>query len=404
MGRLAMKEERNIHRSPDSGGEKSQRSIAMVDVRRGYQEHQEEIDRVVAEVLAGGEYCLGSQVTAFESEVARYLEVPFAVGVASGTDAILLALTELGIGPGDEVIAPAFTFIATATGIERRGARPVFVDVGSGGFQMDPVRMQAAITPRTRAIIAVHLYGSPAPIGEYLSAAGSIPIIEDSCQAIGSKIHGRPIAADGVWGCFSFYPTKNLPACGDAGLMVTRDKERADRARRLRAHGVEEGQAYHHSVIGFNARLDGIQAAILRVRLRYLDRWNAARQENARLYRKAFTESGLLDRIDEISGLPSLRLLQAELPGEACNYHQFAVRVARRDELRAFLSERGIQSAVFYPTPLPLQPAFRHLGYRPGEFLESEALTREVLCLPVHPYLEFGDVERVAGEIARFYG
>jgi dTDP-4-amino-4,6-dideoxygalactose transaminase len=186
--------------------------------------------------------------------------------------------------------------------------------------------------------------------------------------------------------------------------MVTRDRERAERARRLRAHGVEEGgRAYHHTVIGYNARMDGIQAAILRIRLRHLDRWNAARAESARRYGEALAGAGLLDRIDGQSGLPLVTILQKPVPGEESNYHQYAVRVARRDDLRAHLARRGIQSAVFYPTPLPLQPAFRHLGHKPGEFPESEALSREVLCLPVHPYLEPGDVERVVEEMSTFY-
>lgn len=381
--------------------------IPIVDVRKGYQETRGEIDRAVAETLASGEYCLGSQVAAFEAEVAGYLGVPFAIGVSSGTDAILLALTELGIGPGDEVISPAFTFIATATPIIRLGARPVFVDVAPDGYQMDSRAMAAAITPRTRAIIPVHLYGSPAPLDDYFAAANAgpkpIPVIEDACQAIGSRIGGKAAGTLGVWGCYSFYPTKNLPACGDAGLMVTHDPRRAERARRLRAHGVEEGRAYHHVMVGFNARLDGIQAAILRVRLRRLDSWNAAREENARRYREAFAASGVLERIDARTGSPAIRLPPLPAPGDTTNHHQFAVRASRRDELKARLLERGIQSAVFYPTPLPFQPAFKELGHRPGDFPHSETLAREVLCLPVHHHLSPDDVHRVAEEIAAFY-
>jgi len=380
----------------------------MVDVRRGYQELKEEIDRAVAEALASGEYCLGSQAKAFEEEVARYLDVPFAVGVSSGTDAILLALTELGIGPGDEVIAPAFTFIATATPIVRAGAKPVFVDVEPDGFQMDPERLAAAITPRTRAIIPVHLYGRPAPLAEYLAAAAAsakdpIPLVEDACQAIGSRGPEGPAGTTGVWGCFSFYPTKNLAACGDAGLMVTRQPERAERARRLRAHGVEEGRLYHHTLIGFNARLDGLQAAILRTRLRRLDRENAARAENARRYDEALAASGLTARTDPRTGKPAARTFAPPPAGVISNHHQYPVRCSRRDELRTALLERGIQSAVFYPAPLPFQPAFAGMGHRRGDFPHSEALAAEVLCLPVHPYLEPGDVERVVGEISRFF-
>jgi dTDP-4-amino-4,6-dideoxygalactose transaminase len=383
-----------------------EKTIGMVDVRKGYGELREEIDRAVGETLASGEYCLGSQVAAFETEVADYLGIPFAIGVSSGTDALLLALTEMGVGPGDEVIAPAFTFIATATGIARLGAKPVFVDVAPGSFQMDPDRLAAAITPRTRAIIPVHLYGDPAPIEEYLRAAAAqgrpIPVIEDACQAIGARIDGKSLGAFGEWGCYSFYPTKNLPACGDAGLMVTRDRERAERVRRLRAHGVEEGKLYHHTVIGINARLDGLQGAILRVRLRHLDRWNAARAASALRYREAFAASGVLEMMDPPDG-PAVRLFPPPGPGRRGNNHQFPILASRRDELKAHLAGRNIATAVFYPTPLPFQPAFRSLGAQPGDFPGSEALAREVLCLPIHQYLAPGDVERVVEGIASFY-
>jgi dTDP-4-amino-4,6-dideoxygalactose transaminase len=382
-------------------------AIAMVDTRRDYAELKEEIERAVCQTLASGEYCLGSQAQAFESEAARYLEVPFAIGVSSGTDALLLALTELGVGPGDEVIAPAFTFIATATGIARLGARPVFVDVEPGGFQMDPAGVAKAITRRTRAIIPVHLYGAPAPIGSYLAAASAagreVAVVEDACQAIGSRTPAGPCGTAGVWGCYSFYPTKNLPACGDAGLMVTRSPERAERVRRLRAHGVEENRAYHHTVVGINARLDGIQAAILRVRLRHLDRLNEVRAAHARTNDQALAGSGLLDREDPRSGAPALRRFPAPAAGELSNHHQYPLRASRRDELRAHLAAKGIQSAVFYPTPLPFQPAFRSLGHRTGDFPHAEELAREVLCLPVHPQLAPGDPIRVVEEIARFY-
>jgi len=379
----------------------------MVDVRRGYEDLRGEIDRAVLETLASGEYCLGSQCEAFEREVAAYLGVPHAIGLSSGTDALLLALTELGVKPGDEVIAPAFTFIATATGIARLGARPVFADIQRDGFQMDSGALAAAITPRTSAVIPVHLYGSPAPMGRYeevIAASGhSIPIVEDACQAMGTIGREGRSGTIGVWGCFSFYPTKNLAACGDAGLMVTREAERAERVRRLRAHGMEASRLYHHTLIGINARLDGIQAAILRVRLRDIDRANLARAGNADRYRTAFKESGILGRVDSRSRAPALRLFPAPGPGEFSNNHQFPVLAARRDELKAHLFERGIQSAVFYPTPLPFQPAFSGLGHRAGDFPASEALARDVLCLPVHPYLTTGDIDRVAGEIVRFY-
>ncbi len=382
-------------------------SIPLVDVKKDYRDLREEIDRAVLETLASGEYCLGSQVTAFEAEVADYLGVPakHAIGVSSGTDALLLALTEVGVGPDDEVISPAFTFIATATGIARLGARPVFADIEPGGFQMDPAKLARAVTPRTRAVIPVHLYGAPAPLEAYRDAlrGREIAMIEDACQAIGARIGGKAVGTLGEYGCYSFYPTKNLPACGDAGLLVTNDARRADRVRSLRAHGVEQGSVYHHALVGMNARLDGVQAAILRVRLKRLESWNEGRRQVARRYDAAFEASGVLRRDDPRGRGPAVRTFAPPAAGRVSNGNQYAIRASRRDELKARLAERGIATAVYYPMPLPLQPAFRHLGHRPGDFPAAEALSREVLCLPTSPSLMPQDIERVVGEIESFY-
>jgi dTDP-4-amino-4,6-dideoxygalactose transaminase len=302
-------------------------------------------------------------------------------------------------------VVPAFTFIASATVAARLGARPVFADIDPETYQMDPARLEAAMTPRTRAIIAVHLYGHPAPLEAYLRLAGAgtrpIPLIEDAAQAIGTRLPGaggrRPAAAGtiGLWGCFSFYPTKNLPACGEAGLMVTADASRAGRARQLRTHG--QTALYEHSLLGGNARLDALQAAILRARLPRLEQWNERRRAGAALYDRLFTESGILGRREEI------RLPPRAAAGGVANYHQYTLRVPEREALRAYLLERGIHTGIYYPTPVPFQPVFAYLKHRPGDFPQAERAAREVLSLPIHQHLSAGAIERVAGAVVDFY-
>jgi len=375
--------------------------IAIISPRSTFEELREETERAVLDLLASGDYILGHQVAAFEREVGAYLGGAHAVGVSSGTEALLVALQCLGIGPGDEVITTPFTFIATATSVARLGARPTFVDIDPRTFQMNPAGVVDALTPRTKAILCVHLYGYPAPLEEYLKASResgrAIPLLEDAAQALGTvcQVHGKPIKAGtvGLWGTFSFYPTKNLPACGEAGLMVTSDPAQADRARQLRNHG--QDAPYRHQLLGGNARLDGIQAAILRVRLPRLEAWNARRQANAALYGKLFRESGLLSR--------GLILPPEPRRGEAGNHHQYTLRLPRREELKTFLLERQIQTGVYYPIPVPLQPVFAGLGYKPGDFPEAEKAAREVLSLPVHPSLLPGDIERVAAAVVDFF-
>ncbi len=367
-----------------------------------YAELQAETEHAVLEVLSSGQYILGKTVDDLESDFCRYLGTTNAVGVSSGTEALLLALGALDIGPGDEVITTAFSFIASATCIARCGARPVFVDIDPETYQMDVDGLAAAITPRTRAIIAVHLYGHPAPMERYLQVAGGaadepIAVVEDAAQAIGTVCRVGPerramkAGTMGVWGCFSFYPTKNLPACGDAGLMVTGQPFQAERARRLRVHGMDS--QYHHVLLAGNARIDALQAAILRVRLRHIERWNERRRENAALYDTLFRESGLTE----------IQLPPAVPDGEVANYHQYTIRAPDRDRLREALTERRIGTGVYYPLALPQQPVFSGLGHREEEFPHATLASREVLSLPIHQHLIGVDIERVASEVVGFY-
>jgi dTDP-4-amino-4,6-dideoxygalactose transaminase len=366
--------------------------VPIIAPKTTYEALREETDRAVLDLLASGDYILGHATAALEKEMGDYLGAAHAVGVSSGTEALLIAMEELDIGPGDEVVTTCYTFIATATVIARRGAKPVFVDIDPATYQMDPEGVARAITPRTRAIVAVHLYGHPAPLDAYaeaVAAAGHpVPLVEDAAQAIGSvcRSRGKLVRAGSVgdWGCFSFYPTKNLPACGEAGMMVTSDPRRAERARQIRNQGMDA--PYHHAFLGGNGRLDGIQAAVLRVRLPHLEEWNERRRRNAALYRKLFAEAGLPSRVE------GFRLPPEPTGGEVTNYHQFTIRVPRRDELREHLGQRGIQTGIYYPIPVSMQPVFESLGHRPGDFPHAEAAAREVLSLPVHQSLEPGQV------------
>ncbi len=381
----------------------SPKPIPIIAPRAAFEELKAETEAAVLRVLASGDYILGAETAAFEKESAEYLGVTHSIGVSSGTEALLLALQELNVGPGDEVIVPNFTFIATATVVARLGARPVFVDIDPENYQMSPEAFARAITPRTRAVIPVHLYGHPAPLDAYLRVAESapqrIPIVEDAAQAIGTicRVGGRLVKAGsaGFWGCFSFYPTKNLPACGEAGLMVTANAAHAERARQLRAHGMDA--PYRHALLGGNARLDALQAAILRIRLRKLEEWNGRRRAHAALYDRLFAESGLLAKQAGFVLPPTPR------NGEVSNYHQYTIRAPRREELKAHLQERGIASGVYYPIPVSMQPVFAGLGARSGDFPAAEAASREVLSLPVHQNLEPGNVERIVSAVVDFY-
>lgn len=373
-------------------------NLPSFDLKRNYQRVREEILEAVHRVLDSQHFILGPEVAAFEEEAARYLEVPHALGCASGTDALLLSLLALRVGPGDEVITTPYTFFASTSCITRLGATPVFVDVEPDSYNLRMDRVLEALTPRTKAVIPVHLFGQMCRLEEIaptLKERG-VALVEDCAQAFGTLRHldGGILRAGAVGdlSCFSFFPTKNLGAYGDAGMVASRRDDLADRVRNLRVHGA--ATTYLHDEVGLNSRLDALQAAILRVRLRHVETWNEERRAVADRYRLLFGQKGLLDVVTP----------PAEQAGTRHIFHQYVVRARRRDELQAFLGERGITTRVYYPLSLHLQPCFRFLGYQEGAFPVSETLSRETLALPMFPELEVAEQERVVEEIGRFYG
>ncbi len=359
--------------------------IPLVDLNAQYKSLALEVDDAVMRVLRSGRFVLGPEVEAFESEFAAYCGADFGIGVDSGTSALHLALRAAGVGPGDEVITVPFTFIATVSAIAYTGATPVLVDIDPISLTMDVDQFEAAITPRTRAVLPVHLYGHPAdmrPILEIAERHGLV-VIEDAAQAHGAEYGGRRAGSLGHIACFSFYPSKNLGAFGDGGALTTSDPVYARRLRGLRNWAAE--QPYCHETLAFNNRLDEIQAAVLRVKLRRLDTWNALRRGHAAHYLRLLSDAGV--------GLPAGR------EGVADVFHIFAIRVQRRAALQARLSERGISTGVHYPVPVHLQPAFRNLGYERGSFPISECAANEVLSLPMYPELEPAAIRRIAESV-----
>jgi dTDP-3-amino-3,4,6-trideoxy-alpha-D-glucose transaminase len=351
------------------------RPIPLVDVKAQYEPFLPRIREAIEGVLTSGEFILGPNVAAFESEAADYLGVKESIGVANGTDALVLVMDALGIGAGDEVICPAFTFYATAEAIARRGATPVFADVDAGTMNLDPEEVAARITPRTRAILAVHLFGRPAPLAE-LGQLG-VPVIEDAAQAFGSP----DIARSGIASTFSFYPTKNLFCIGDGGLVSTDDLELAERVRMLRFHGSRDKIDFE--LIGYNSRLDEIQAAVLRIFLAELDGWVALRREAAARYAEL--------------GLGAVCELPEDEPGHV--YHLFVCRSVERDRIRAALQEAGIGSAVYYTTPLHLQPAFSALAYARGALPVTEQLAQENFSVPIWAGIDAATQEQVVSVV-----
>ena len=365
----------------------------FLDLKAQYESIQEEIEAAVAETLASGQFVLGPQVRAFETEIARWNASRFAVGCASGSDALLVALMALDVGPGDEVITAPFTFVATLTAILRLGAKPVFADIDPVTFNLDPEQVRGAVTSRTRVILPVHLYGYPADLAPIMQTAEEhrIAVVEDAAQAIGAEYHGQRTGNIGAIGCFSFYPTKNLSCAGDGGLNVTNDERLAERLRVLGRHGSRT--TYRYDVLGINSRLDEIQAAILRVKLRKLDEWTAVRRRKAEVYGELFSQEGLDGEIRT-----------PHVPDYAkAVYHQYTIRISRRDELREYLQAHGIPSGIYYPAPLHLEPAFSHLGHKGGDYPESERAAREVLSLPIYPELSIENQAAVVEAIASFY-
>lgn len=370
--------------------------IPILDLTRQYQALKAEIDAGLQRVVSSGRFILGPEVEALEREVAEFCGVKHAIGVASGTDALLLSLQALGVGPDDAVLAPSFTFFATAGVVHNVGASPVFCDVHPRTYNIDLGHVRSILKSRkdrpVKAIIPVHLYGQMADMDALLLLAQEfgLHVIEDAAQAVGAEYKGHKAGAIGHLGCFSFFPTKNLGAYGDAGMVVTDDDALAERVGMLRVHGARP--KYHHHMVGYNSRLDALQAAILRAKLPHLADWAKARQERAAQY-------------DFLLGGLSELLLPDRVPDRTHIFHQYTIRVAssKRDALRAYLAERGIGTEVYYPLPLHLQPCFRHLGYREGDLPESERASREVLSLPMFPELSEEELECVAGEIKRFF-
>ena len=373
-------------------------NIPSFDLTRNYARVKEEINVAVLRVLETQHFILGPEVEALERELSAYLEVKNAVGCASGTDALVLAMMALDLKPGDEVITTPFTFFATVSCITRCGGTPVFADVDPVTYNIKSEDILAKITPRTKAVLPVHLFGQMCPLEEIKDelASRNIALVEDCAQAIGAHrmIGGRVARSGSVGkiGCFSFFPTKNLGCYGDGGMVaIADDEELAARIRRLRVHGA--GTTYFHDEVGINSRLDALQAAILRVRLRHLEGWNEERRIVAGRYMMLFGEKGLLDFITP----------PAELPGGRHVYHQYVVRAKHRDELMKYLAERGITTRVYYPLPLHLQHCFANLGYKKGDFPVAEALADDVLALPMFPELLPEEQERIVSEIAGFY-
>ena len=364
--------------------------IPFLDIKAQYQSIKGEIDAAVLGVLASGQYVLGEEVLRFEQEFADYCNVKHAIAVNTGTSALHLALLAAGIGPGDEVITVPFTFVATVSAICYTGARPVFVDVEPVTLTMDPAEIEAKITPRTKAIIPVHIYGQMADMDAVKAIADHhrIPVIEDACQAHGAQYKGQRAGSIGVSGCFSFYPGKNLGACGEGGLIVTNNDEQAKTMRMLRDWGQE--QRYHHLLKGFNYRMDAIQGAILRVKLRHLEAWTEARRTHARRY------SSLL------AGSPHLKI-PVETADRRHVYHVYAIRSRDRDGLQRVLSADGVPSGLHYPIPVHLQKAHADLGYQAGDFPVSEAAAREVLSLPIYPEMPSQHVDQVAAALEYAY-
>ncbi len=365
--------------------------VPLLDLKRQYQPLRNEIREAIDRVCDSQYFILGPEVEAFEREAAEALGVDHAVGVSSGTDALLAALMALDVGPGDEVVVPTFTFFATAGVVERLGATPVFVDVDPVDYCMDPAGLERALTPQSRAVVPVHLFGQSATMDEIRAVAGEIPIIEDCAQSWGADYRGLVTGGMGAMGAFSFFPSKNLGGFGDGGLVTARSGELAGRLRELRVHG--QSGPYEHPRVGGNFRLHALQAAILRVKLPHTPSWIQARRRNAARYRDLFNGAGLGAQV----------VLPEAVVGRGHTYNQFVIRATRRDELRAFLGGRGIGCSVYYPLPLHLQPCFSHLGYAEGDLPVSEQASREVLALPVFPELTDSECQEVVGAIADFY-
>ncbi|MFQ5663079.1 MAG: DegT/DnrJ/EryC1/StrS family aminotransferase [Terriglobia bacterium] len=385
--------------------------VPQVDLKAQYACLREEIQAALARVCESQRFILGPEGEALEREVADYCGVGHAVGCASGSDALLLSLVTLGVAPGDEVVTVPFTFFSTAGAVARLGARAAFVDIEPRTFNLAPARLEAHFKnlrgerrQRTRAIIPVHLYGQPAEMEaiEGIARRFELPIIEDTAQALGAEYHGRRAGSLGRTACFSFYPTKNLGAYGDAGLVTTEDATLADRLRALRQHGCTH-EKYQHDVVGWNSRLDELQAAVLRVKFKRLEEWTAARQQCAARYDQLFLAAGLADRGKTYPAEPQPVVIPHRAEARRHVFHQYVIRARQRDALRRFLREAGVGTEVYYPVPLHLQGCFRFWGGRVGDCPEAERAAGEVLALPLYPELTPEMQQYVVGKVAEFY-
>lgn len=367
--------------------------VPLLDLHAQYDGMRDEMRAAIERVMESQQFILGSEVEAFEQEIALYSQVRHAIGCANGSDALLLALMALGVGAGDEVITTPYSFFATASAITRLGARPVFVDINPQTYNIDAARIEEAITDNTRAVMPVHLYGQCAEMRliKEIGARRGLPVVEDAAQAIGADEASGRAGAMGAIGCFSFYPSKNLGAAGDAGMITTNDDVLAEKLRILRVHGGE--QRYYHRVIGLNSRLDALQAAILRVKLPHLDSWSDGRAERAARYEQLFTDAGLKEQV----ATPFVR------QGARHIYHQYVIRTPERDALFQHLKELGVGTDIYYPVPLHMQECFSYLGYVEGDFPEAERAARETLALPVYPELSAEQQQYVVDVMRRFY-
>ncbi len=365
--------------------------LDMVDVVGQYKKIKPEIDNAIHHVLDSGHFIQGKEVGEFECQAAEYLQTRFTVGCASGTDALQIAMMALGIGPGDEVITTPFTFVATAETIGLLGAKPVYVDIDPKTFNLNPALIERAITPKTKAILPVHLYGQPADMDPILEIARrhKLKVIEDAAQAMGASYKAKKVCTFGEIGCISFFPSKNLGCFGDGGMVTTNDEELWKRMKMIASHGSRE--RYYHEILGVNSRLDTLQAAILLVKLRHLEEYNSLRQLAASRY----------DRL--LKGLAGKVVTPAIDPKVQHIFHQYTLRVAKRDQLAAYLKEKGIPHAIYYPVPLHLQKAFASSGNKQGDYPESERAAGEVLSLPMHTELTEEQQSFITGAIQEFY-
>lgn len=364
--------------------------IPMVDLTVQYRSIRKEIDSAVRDVLESGRFIMGPQVTAFEEEMAGYCDVTYGIGCASGTDGLMMALMAIGVGSGDEVITIPFTFAATAEVIALLGAKAVFVDIEPDTYLIDVDKIEKAVTKKTKAIIPVHLYGQSADMDRInaLAEEHKLVVVEDACQAVGATYRNKRTCSLGEMGCLSFFPSKNLGAYGDGGMVLTSNETLAKKLRMIRDHGSD--RRYHHDILGMNSRLDALQAAILRVKMKHIDEWNEARRDRAALYSELLKGAAVVTPVTE--------------EHNEHVFHQYSIRIKARDGLRKHLEDAGVATAIHYPVPLHLQPAFHHFGKGEGSFPVSEEVAREIISLPMYPELEEEAIQFIVEKIVEFSG